>query len=102
MMGTFGQVGYLSDVFQLYLPVWLTIPLFILPVTLVIFFQPNEVPEYWVRRIHVLAALWYVCFTAVIEVSSAFGYSPQGSEFFRILVHLGWLQFAPLLKLKNE
>jgi len=93
-----GQIGFFAELFVPSVSPYILIAIIFLPVALVIFCQPNEMSNIWVRRIHVFSAVWYVCITFAVELSGFFGYAPAWAMFFRILVHLGWLQFAPLLK----
>ncbi len=98
VIGTFGQIAYLADWLHPILPAWLIIPVLIVPVALIIFIQPNEVPKLIVKRVHLLAALWYLGITLSIEIYTILGATPHGDLFFRILMHVGWLQFASLFK----
>ena len=102
MIGTFGQIGYLSGWLHPNLPTWLVIPIFILPIALVIFVQPKEVSDVLVKRVHTFAALWYLSITLTSELYSVFGNTLQGETFFRVLMHVGWLQFAVLFKQSNK
>ena len=101
-VGVFGQVGYLADVLQPLLPAWVAVPLFIVPVAAIVLVQPGELPDRWVRRAHVGAAAWYVLVTLTVETVAVFGVVPDGALLFRVLMHLGWLQFTPLLRLKGD
>ena len=98
LVGMFGQVAYLAAVLQPFLPAWVVVPIFILPIAAVVFIQPGEFPDRWVRRVHVGAAAWYVVITLTVEAVAIFGTIPDGALLFRVLMHLGWLQFFPLLK----
>ena len=98
VVGVFGQVGYLADVLQPLLPAWVAVLLFIVPVAAVVFVQPGELPDRWVRRAHAGAATWYVLVTLAAEAVTVFGSAPPGALLLRVLMHLGWLQFAPLLR----
>ncbi len=98
VVGVFGQIGYLADVLQPLLPAWVAVPLFIAPVAAVVFVQPGELPDRWVRRAHAGAAVWYVLVTLAAEAVTLFGSAPPGALMFRVFMHLGWLQFVPLLQ----
>ena len=97
IVGVFGQIGYLADVLQPLLPAWVAVPFLIMPAAAVVLVQPGELPDEWVRRVHVGAAAWYVLVTLAVEVVAVFGTVPSGALLFRVLMHLGWLPFAPLL-----
>ena len=97
IVGTFGQVGYLAHFMHPAVPFWLAAPVFLLPIGLVIFVQDDVAPERWVRRAHLLASVWYGCVTLVIEAMGLLGDVPDGELLMRLLMHLGWLHYSPLL-----
>lgn len=92
-----GQVAFSTDFLKPYLPAWVTIGIFILPAALVIFVTADEASGRLVMGCHVFGASWYVLITICAEVISFLGAAPKNATLFRILMHLGWLHFAPIL-----
>jgi hypothetical protein len=91
LWGTLGQVAYLGDLLKPHFHAYFAVLLFIILVSLCIFIQPGDFANKWVTRCHLFAALWYAIITTIAEILSLTGHAPEGTNFFRILMHLGWI-----------
>lgn len=96
----FGQVAYLADVLRPHLPGWAAVSIFMVPIILIVAFQPDDhvTRLRWVRIAHTVAALWYGLVAVGVELASALGHVPDGALFFRILMHTGWLPLVAVLR----
>ncbi|MBL9090745.1 MAG: hypothetical protein JNL96_05945 [Planctomycetaceae bacterium] len=102
LVGGFGQTAFLADFLKPHLPDWIAVTALIFPVCAIVLLQPGELPDDIVRGVHFFGAAWFVTLAIVIEAISFSGNSPKDGWFFRILVHIGWLYFWPLLIRRNH
>ncbi len=90
VFGTFAFAGYYSDLLKPFMPDWLAVGIFVLPVAILVFVNWGEMPDRIVSIVHISAAVLFLLLAAGMEVGSFLDYRPEGLTLYRILAHLAW------------
>jgi hypothetical protein len=105
ILGCLGQTAFMSPVVKPYLPAWMVVPIFILPyllVFLITYFKRSFLSPRQFRFCLIFAMGWFAAVTIVAEILCQLGYMPPDSPAYgrtmaRVLMHVGWLSFIPLI-----
>ena len=103
LLGTMGQAACTGAALKPHLPV-LVVYLPFLTVFTITFFKRSLLPPRAFRFCVLFAMCWFALVTLVAEILFHLGYMPPesptfGRTFSRILMHIGWLSFIPLIRL---
>jgi hypothetical protein len=90
LLGTFAFAGYYSDILKPFIPAWLAVGIFTLPVIVLVFVQRGEVPDRILARAHLAAAALFLILAAGMEAGSFWGHRPKELTLYRIMAHLSW------------
>jgi len=89
-----GITGFYAELFQaLGIPTWLAVAVYIMPLSLVMFLDPNDVPLKYVIVGHTVAVTLFMVMSLSMEILTYYGYRPEGALLFKIFAHLGWTFF---------
>ncbi len=60
-IGSLGLAALMGEIYGKSLPFWITLPVILLPMCIVLFVQPNQgIAGPWVRRLQAFGAVWYL------------------------------------------
>ena len=67
-IGGLGTTALLADISNHTLPIWLVLTITLVPLTVFVFVQPDEMPRSIVLPLQIFAAWWYLALSAVLSV----------------------------------
>lgn len=90
MLSLLGLTGYYADILRYHLPDWAVVGLLVTPITIILFIQWGDVPDRIVAISHIIAASLFMILAIGMEIGILIGYHPKGTNFYRVLAHIGW------------
>lgn len=90
MVSSFAFAGYHPELLEGFLPAWLAVGVFVLPLALTLLIDLRDAPGKLAPTLHGLAAGLFLLLSAGMEVGVHLGHRPEGTSLYRLLAHLGW------------
>lgn len=89
-VGCLGVAALMSELWKPILPVWVVMMIGLVPVSLFVLIDHEDVPAKYVRVAQLLASLWYIATVAVLLIGLCLAPElPRGTPFFIVLCSVG-------------